>query len=478
VLLVATVARPGKAAAQHAAKEISGLVACEVVNCKSGRIFFRVLASAARVLTEEKLLQACQIEKVSVVVHRHESDPVGTFLAFEGVSPESSVKRIVDLAKSKDFGRSLFRSTAYWRLIQKKTILQELSFRCTAKRATSVGKKILPSSIFGRAFGLALESHYPGLLHSVDLCSPSLEISLHLNHSEFLVAIPLFCREKSRGHGSWQIGRGLHPSICWALTRTLDLEKGDVVLDPMCGRANLLVEGALNWPACSFVGCDVDPSQIDAARANVSRAGVDQRVTLFQADSSTCIPMADNSVHKVCVDVPFGKQFGSVQENETLYPLLLCEMARVTRCGGKAVLLTSVENEATLRASLATVCEGNKKGMEEPDALGNSWKVDLRYGFMLFSKMRARVFVLTRTASPPPRPCQAVERCKRAAKALRGHSIAMARKYRGEADWDVEKPTLFVSKLGKAGNSLPWDNGTAWEQQWRLSRPLMVRWEF
>ena len=140
VLLVATVARPGKAAAQHAAKEISGLVACEVVNCKSGRIFFRVLASAARVLTEEKLLQACQIEKVSVVVHRHESDPVGTFLAFEGVSPESSVKRIVDLAKSKDFGHSLFRSTAYWRLIQKKTILQELSFRCTAKRATSVGR--------------------------------------------------------------------------------------------------------------------------------------------------------------------------------------------------------------------------------------------------------------------------------------------------------------------------------------------------
>ena len=107
------------------------------------------------------------------------------------------MKRIVDLAKSKDFGHSLFRSTAYWRLIQKKTILQELSFRCTAKRATSVGKKILPSSIFGRAFGLALESHYPGLLHSVDLCSPSLEISLHLNHSEFLVAIPLFCREKS-----------------------------------------------------------------------------------------------------------------------------------------------------------------------------------------------------------------------------------------------------------------------------------------
>ena len=43
--------------------------------------------------------------------------------------------------------------------------------------------------------------------------------------------------------------------------------------------------------------------------------------------------------------MPFGKQFGSLQTNETVYPRVLAEMARVLRCDGRAVILTSADNQ-------------------------------------------------------------------------------------------------------------------------------------
>merc|ERR1711862_234743 len=53
--------------------------------------------------------------------------------------------------------------------------------------------------------------------------------------------------------------------------------------------------------------------------------------------------------------MPFGKQFGSVSGNESLYPAALAEFARVVRPGGIAVILTSNANSAIMRASLAEV---------------------------------------------------------------------------------------------------------------------------
>ena len=51
--------------------------------------------------------------------------------------------------------------------------------------------------------------------------------------------------------------------------KALDIQKGDVVLDPMCGRGVPLCEAATNWPeAAAFLGCDISASQIYAASEN------------------------------------------------------------------------------------------------------------------------------------------------------------------------------------------------------------------
>jgi tRNA (guanine6-N2)-methyltransferase len=50
-----------------------------------------------------------------------------------------------------------------------------------------------------------------------------------------------------------------------------------------------------------------------------------------------------------CADLPFGHDVGTHAENEALYPPLLREATRVTRPGGRALLLT---HEARLMSEL------------------------------------------------------------------------------------------------------------------------------
>ena len=89
-----------------------------------------------------------------------------------------------------------------------------------------------------------------------------------------------------------------------------------------------------------FIGCDLDPEQLHLAAVNVR--GVAKmtrgRVQLLRGNAGLVggLPLADASVDKVLTDLPFGKQFGSLEDNRWLYPRVLMELARVLRVGGRA----------------------------------------------------------------------------------------------------------------------------------------------
>jgi len=68
------------------------------------------------------------------------------------------------------------------------------------------------------------------------------------------------------------------------------LRKGVDVVDVGCGRARGLIKLAQAFPASRYVGVDAFPGTIDAARANVARAGVSDRVRIVQADASLDLP--------------------------------------------------------------------------------------------------------------------------------------------------------------------------------------------
>jgi precorrin-6B methylase 2 len=112
----------------------------------------------------------------------------------------------------------------------------------------------------------------------------------------------------------------------------------DVYLNLACGSGTLLVERARLGPAGRLVGCDTDPEALACAARNVEAAGL-SGVELVDWDA-TRLPLPDQSVDALTVDLPFGQLVGSHAANAELYPGLLSEAARVARPGARLVAIS------------------------------------------------------------------------------------------------------------------------------------------
>ena len=302
-----------------------------------------------------------------------------------------------------------------------------VTFKCKSRGIKRNGRTLISSNDICKVIGAVLEEKFPGYLEaniqSFDICfnvgtvrqKQKCHTSSSLEGDLFYISVPVFVQSTKHTHGSWQVGSGgLHPSICWAIAKCLKIQISDIVLDPMCGRGNILVEAALLGLGGSFIGCEIDGNRVRDAQVNLQSALARSKVCLVQVDSSEQIPMPSSSVDKIAVDLPFGKKFGCLEDNKSLYPKIFLEMARVCRVGGKALLLTSAENDKIIRSCFAKVFDTSSipEGSSETEhridcqhnALSNIWHFQWKFSFAIFQNTCPHVLVGTHRCFNLPSP--------------------------------------------------------------------------
>ncbi len=159
------------------------------------------------------------------------------------------------------------------------------------------------------------------------------------SQSEAILALRLSDeRMRHREYKLEHMPASLRPTAAAALAWLTQPADDDVFLDPMCGAGTILIERANMERYKLLLGGDRREEALAMARANVGPRY--KPIELRQWDARD-LPIDAGSASAVAVNLPFGKQIGTPEENRALYPAFLREIARVLRPGGRLVALTA-----------------------------------------------------------------------------------------------------------------------------------------
>ena len=164
----------------------------------------------------------------------------------------------------------------------------------------------------------------------------------------YYACVPLRDADGTAGRDRRQVERegSLPPPIAAAMAFMTRPADDDTVLDPVCGSGTLLAEAGGYAPAARLLGTDQDLQAVKTARRNLNSFAAAE----IDHTDARALDLPDESVSLVLANLPFGKQYGDVAENRTLYTEVLREIRRVAAPRGfRAALLVS--DRALLRES-------------------------------------------------------------------------------------------------------------------------------
>jgi hypothetical protein len=166
----------------------------------------------------------------------------------------------------------------------------------------------------------------------------ALEFWLTLLPGEAILALRL--SDERMRHRDYQLEHmpaSLRPAAAAALVHLTRPKPDDVFLDPMCGAGTILIERAHAGRYAQLLGGDIREAALAIASSNVGPRYKPIELRHWDARS---LPLDAASITAAAVNLPFGKQLGSAEENSRLYPEVLRELVRVLRPGARLALLS------------------------------------------------------------------------------------------------------------------------------------------
>ncbi len=166
----------------------------------------------------------------------------------------------------------------------------------------------------------------------------NLEVKTFLNKDKVLIGFNLvdFIDYKRKWRKNLS-PTALKPHLSYLLVYLSGISKTDVFLDPMCGSGSIIIERGLVGDYKKIIGSDKDKKVLNKAKKNIKN--IDKGIKLYNWDA-TNLPLDDNSINKIVVDMPFGIRSGEHNKNVELYPKFLKEMKRILKPNSKMVILS------------------------------------------------------------------------------------------------------------------------------------------
>lgn len=123
----------------------------------------------------------------------------------------------------------------------------------------------------------------------------------------------------------------LRPTVAAAMVRLAGTGDLRALLDPCCGSGTILLEATRRgWTA---IGRDIDPAAVTAARQNAPAASVER-------GDVHALDLGESTVDCCVSNLPFGRQYDIAGDPAQWLQRTCAELARVTRPGGRVVLLS------------------------------------------------------------------------------------------------------------------------------------------
>jgi tRNA (guanine10-N2)-dimethyltransferase len=128
----------------------------------------------------------------------------------------------------------------------------------------------------------------------------------------------------------------LMPRIARALVNLSGIKPGELILDPFCGTAGILVEAGL--VGAKVIGNDAQEKLVKGARMNLEAFRLDY--VLIEGDACR-MPFKEATIDAVVTDPPYGRSAAILAESlEELYSCSLNEIQRILKPGGIAIVVS------------------------------------------------------------------------------------------------------------------------------------------